>query len=100
MSDLPEAVDQHLDAHFPDDGACGWEVHRNLEDDTAAVTFRPGFLDTAAVRAQTLDGYTASLREAGFTVENETTWPEQDTPLDGHLLWLHVTGREPAGAAA
>lgn len=99
MSDLPELVDEHLAARFPDDRVCGWDVHRNLEDGSAAVIFRPGVLDTAAVRAQTLDGYATSLRDAGFTVDGETTWPEHDKPLDGHLLWLHVTAYAPPDGA-
>lgn len=100
MSDLPELVDQHLTAAgFPDDRVCGWEVHRNLEDGSAAVTFRAGGIGGRDVRSQSLERYRFALVGAGFTVDAEDTWPEQDDPADGALLWLHVTGFAAAAEA-
>lgn len=99
--DLSELVDEHLTAAgFPDDAVSGFEVHRNLQDGSAAVVVRPGMIGGRDVRAQILGQYAASLTEAGFTVEQEFTWPEQSEPADGSLLWLHVTAAPAAAGGA
>lgn len=97
--DLADLVHAHMAEIALDDAMAGFTVHRSSEDGSAVVAFRPGVLDAyVGVLRWQLTGWTAQLRDAGFTVHVETRDDRGETAVP---QWLRITGwQQPESDAA
>jgi hypothetical protein len=101
--DLPDRVDAHMRAHFPDDAdAGGWICARDYRDNTAVVVWRSSGnaeLLPGGARAVVITRWHMSLQNDGFISNPRTDMevfgrPDEQSD-DGRARWLHITGWDP-----
>jgi hypothetical protein len=71
----------------------GWSAFRNVLDGTVAIVVETVPIGGRQVQIQMLGNLAAALQRGGFELTVETVWPEQTEPVDGGVLFIHVTAR-------